>query len=50
MYQEKLVHTGVLNLLEYKCDLSIKIMSRTCRSETCRSYLKLKKFKLRHIS
>jgi len=37
------------NLLEYKCDLSIKITSRTCKFDTCR-YLKLPNFKLKLIS
>ena len=39
------------HFLEQKCNLSIKISSRTCRFETCiYIYLKLPNFKLRLIS
>ena len=42
-------NTSHAHFLEQKCDLSIKISSKTCRFETCR-YLKLPSFKLILIS
>jgi len=42
-------NTSHPHIWEQKCDLSIKISSRTCRFETCR-YLRVPSFQLRLIS